>query len=279
MFEVSAPSALQWLIGVELARFRNEAKVSLSELAETTGISRAKLGHLETGRSTQYPADIRKVLKACKVDREHIDRIVLLSGRADEASWLGDWTDVMSDWLRTIVGLESLARSEFVFEPVLLPGLIQTEDYARALTRGASRVRPDHAERLVDFRMQRARLLDRDTPLQLHAVFNEQALRLRVGDRQTVEEQYRHLLALAEKDNVTLQVVRPEAGPHSAVTGQFVLLDFVDARPIAYVEMQDAAVFVDDSARVRTYKLSTQSLERVAMSPAETATLIESLIT
>lgn len=279
MFEVTAPSALQWLIGVELARFRNDAKLSLAELAEVTGISRPKLGHLETGRSMQYPADIRKILKACKVDKEHADRIVLLSGRADEASWLGEWTDVMSDWLRTIVGLESLAHSEFVFEPVLLPGLIQTENYARALTNAASRVRPDHAERLVEFRMQRARLLSKDEPLWLHAVFNEQALRLRVSDQETLNEQYRHLLKLGERSNVTLQVVRPEAGPHSAVTGQFVLLDFADARPIAYVELQDAAVFMDDSAQVRTYTLSTQSLERVALSPGETAALIESLIT
>ncbi|MCS7481568.1 helix-turn-helix domain-containing protein [Umezawaea endophytica] len=278
MFEVSAPSALQWLIGVELARFRNEAKVSLSELAETTGISRAKLGHLETGRSMQYPADIRKILKACGVDREHVDRIVLLSGRADEASWLGDWTDVMSDWLRTIVGLESLARHEFVFEPIVLPGLVQIEDYARELTQAASRVRPDRAERLVEFRMQRARLLSKEEPLECHAIFNEQALRLRIGNQDLLNAQYRHLLQLADQPNVTIQVVRPEAGPHAAPNGQFVLLDFADARSIAYIELQDAAVFVDDSARVRTYTLSTQSLARVALSPGESATLIESLI-
>ncbi|MCC8244027.1 helix-turn-helix domain-containing protein [Saccharothrix luteola] len=279
MFELAAPSALQWLIGVEIARYRNEAGLSLTQLAETTGIGRPKLGHMETGRSVQYPADIRKVLKACQVDKEHIDRIVQLTTRVDEASWLGAWSDVMSDWLRTFAGLEALAQREFVFEPILLPGLLQTEDYARELTNAAIRVRPDHAERLVEFRLQRSRQLFKNNPLQLHAIFNEQALRLRVGSREVLNDQYRHLLKMAELPNITLQVVRAEAGPHSAVNGQFVLLDFRDARPIVYVELQDAAVFVDDSVRVRTYTLSTQSLERVALSPGESATLIESLIT
>jgi transcriptional regulator with XRE-family HTH domain len=279
MFEVSAPSALQWLIGVELQHFRNEAGLTLSELAARCSISRPKLGHLESGRTTQYPSDIRIFLKACGVVREDIDRIVLLSSRADEASWIGPWTDVVSDWLRTMVGLESLARTEFVFEPIVLPGLVQTEAYARALTTASPRVESGVAERLVEFRMQRSRLLDGEEPLKLHAVINEQALRLRVGDQDVRNEQYRHLVELSERPNVTLQVVRPEGGLHAASTGQFVLLGFADARPIVYVEIQDAAVFVEDPARVRTYTLSAESLQRVALSPDESAALIGSLIT
>ncbi len=279
MFELAAPSALQWLIGVELARYRKEAGLSLSELSSACGIGKPKLGHMETGRSTQYPGDIRKILRACNVERENIDRLVLLSSRADDASWVGPWTDVVSDWLRTMVGLESLARREFVFEPIVLPGLLQTEAYAMAMTNASPRVREDSAGRLVEFRMQRARLLLKDEPLELHAVLNSQALRLRVGNQDLMNEQYRHLLRLGALPNVTLQVVQPEAGPHAANTGQFMLLDFADARPIVYIEIQDAAVFVGEPDRVRTYTLSTQSLERVALSPGESATLIESLIT
>ncbi|NUT48312.1 MAG: helix-turn-helix domain-containing protein [Saccharothrix sp.] len=279
MFELAAPSALQWLIGVELARYRNEAGLSLSELSKACGIGKPKLGHLETGRSTQYPGDIRKILKACGVERESIDRLVLLSSHADDASWVGPWADVVSDWLRTMVGLESLAQHEFVFEPIVLPGPLQTEAYATALTEASPRVRADSAHRLVEFRMQRAQLLHRDEPLELHAIFNLQALLLRVGGDEVMAEQYRHLLKLGALPNVTLQVVRPEAGPHAANTGQFVLLDFADARPIAYIEIQDAGVFVGGPDRVRTYTLSTQNLERVALSPGESAALIESLIT
>ncbi|KAA2266963.1 helix-turn-helix domain-containing protein [Solihabitans fulvus] len=278
MADHSCPSALRWLIGAELAHYRNAADLSLADLSRLVEISKSKLGHLESGRLNQYPVDISKILKACGAERQDIDRLNSLTGRAEEGSWVGAWTDVVPDWLRTMVGLESLARNEFVFEPILLPGLIQTESYARELTIAASRVRPDHSERLVEFRMQRARLLSKDEPLELHAVFNEQALNLRVGDQEILRDQYLHLLKLAELPNVTLQVMRPEGGPHSAVTGQFMLLEFADARPISYVEMQDGAVFVNDSDRVRTYSMSTQSLERIALSPGETSALIERLI-
>ncbi|MBB5957495.1 transcriptional regulator with XRE-family HTH domain [Saccharothrix tamanrassetensis] len=279
MFELAAPSALQWLIGVEIARFRNEAGLTLSQLSDATGIGRPKLGHMETGRSVQYANDIRRVLKACKVPREDIDRLVLLSSRPDEAAWIGPWTDVASDWLRTLVGLESLARKEFVFEPIVLPGLLQTEAYARAMTAGASRVRPDAGERLVEFRMERTRLLTKDPALELHAVINEQALNLWVGDWRLLNQQYEHLLRMSELPNVTIQVLRAQGGLHSATTGQFMLLDFAEARSIVYVEIQDAGIFVDDARRVHTYTLSTESLKRVALSPAESVTLIHSLIT
>ncbi|CCH28451.1 helix-turn-helix transcriptional regulator [Actinosynnema sp. NPDC047251] len=277
MFEVVAPTALQWLIGVELARYRNEAGLSLTQLADLCGIGKPKLSHLEHGRTTQYPGDIRRILAACRVHREDVDRITQLTTRAHEASWLGAWSDVVSDWLRTMIGLEALAHREFVFEPVLLPGLLQTEDYARALTAHASRVRPDQAERLVDLRMHRTLLLDKG--LALHAVFTEQALRLRVGTPEVRGAQYRHLLALGERPDVTIQVVRPADGPHAAITGQFMLLQFVDARPICYVELQDAAAFVNDPPLVHAYTLTTQSLHEVALSPTDSATLIESLIT
>ncbi|RKT52866.1 helix-turn-helix domain-containing protein [Saccharothrix australiensis] len=279
MFDLAAPSALRWLIGVELARYRNEAGLSLSQLATACGIGKPKLSHLETGRSAQYPSDIRRVLSACRVPAADVERLVRLSGRSDEAAWVGPWTDVAPDWLRTMVGLESLARAEFVFEPVVVPGLLQTEAYARALTSASPRVSADATDRLVEFRMGRSRLLTEDRPLEFHAVVALQALHLAVGDREIRNEQYRHLLELHELPNVTLQVVPPEAGPHAASTGQFALLDFADARPVVYVELQDAAVFVDEARRVRTYTLGTQNLARVALPPAESAALIESLIT
>ncbi|MEU4802949.1 helix-turn-helix transcriptional regulator [Actinosynnema sp. NPDC023587] len=279
MFELAAPTALQWLIGVELARYRNEAGFSLTQLAAACGIGKPKLSHLETGRTTQFPGDLRRILTACRVDREDVARMIQLTTRAHEASWLGAWTDVVSDWLRTMVGLESLARREFVFEPIVLPGLVQTSAYASAVTDAATRVSPDVASRLVEFRMSRHRLLHKENPLELHAVVNLQALHLRVGDRELMNEQYRHLVALGALPDVTLQVLLPEAGPHAATTGQFMLLEFEDARPIVYVEIQDAGVFVGEAGRVRSYTLSTHNLERIALSPAESAALIGSLIT
>src|SRR5262249_35791129 len=149
---------------------------------------------------------------------------------------------VVSDWFGTFVGLERLATKEFVFEPMAIPGLMQTASYALEISRASRRIRPDHAERVVDLRMERAqRLTTEGNPLHLHTAVNEQALRLRVGTPDVMKAQYEHLIELAKLPNVTFQVVVPERGPHDAGTGQFVVLNFDNAQTIAYAETQDGA--------------------------------------
>lgn len=274
----SGPSALRWLIGVELAHYRNRATLTLAELAVPTGISKQKLGHLETAERRQYPTDITKVLTACGAAQHDIDRLTTLAGMTDSTTWWGPWSDVVPDWLGTFVGLERLATNEFIFGPITLPGLMQTPEYARELTYAALRVRRDHAERTIEFRMERARrLTDGETPLHLHTVVTEQALRLNVGTSDVMAAQYDYLIELADRPNVTLQVVTPERGPHGAVNGQFVLLDFEIARSIGYVELQDGAIYVQHAGAVDTYQESARSLKTVALPPDESVGFIADL--
>ncbi len=274
------PAPLRWLIGVELARYRNLAKLSLTEASARTGMSKAKLGHLETGRQQQAPDDIAELLVAYGAERRDIDRLTSLTGRADEATWWAPWAQVVPDWLKTFVGLEGLAESEFTFEPIIIPGLLQTEEYAAAVTAGTPRVRADHGERFVGFRMARTRRLsDPDRPLRLHAVLTEGALRLAVGDPELRRAQLRHLLAMAELPTMTIQVVRPEDGLHTALNGQFVVLSFENVRSIGYVELHDGAVYLQDPDQVRTYTMVAENLQRVALGPEQSVTLIQSMIT
>jgi transcriptional regulator with XRE-family HTH domain len=275
----SAPSSLRWLIGAELAHYRKQAGMTLAEASAQVGFSTPKLGHLETGRQQQAPEDIARLLKAYGALQHEIDRLTTLAGQADEAAWWAPWTHVVPDWFRTFVGLEGLAEREFVFEPILIPGLLQTADYARALTAATPRVRPDHGERFVSFRMARARrVTDRERPLHLHAVMTEGALRLDVGTPEERGEQLEHLVAMSELPNVTIQVVRPEDGVHMALTGQFALLHFANARPISWVELQDGAVYVQDPEQVEAYIMASESVRSVALDPGQSQALIKSLI-
>ncbi|RQX15485.1 transcriptional regulator [Micromonospora ureilytica] len=272
------PSALRWLIGAELGRYRREATMTLVELAGRTGIGKPKLGHMETGRYQQFPEDIATVLRACGADQQAIDRLTTLATRSDAKTWWAPWAAVMPDWFKTYVGLEGLADGAFVFESMVIPGLLQTEDYAQALTLGTGFVRPDHAERFVSFRQTRARRLTDDDPLVLHAVIGEAALRLRVNGDETRRAQLAHLITMSELPNVTVQVLRPEDGPHAAgAIGKFVLLDFVHVRPIAYTEVLDGAMYVQDPDGVRTYNMVADNLRQVALSPAESRALIREL--
>lgn len=275
----SDPSPLRWLIGVELARYRNEAGVSLAVASNQAGMSRAKIGHMETGRHHQDPEDMATLLKSYGAEQHDIDRLANLAGRADEATWWAPWAQVVPDWLKTFVGLEGLADREFVFEPIIIPGLLQTEGYARATMAKTPRVRQDHGERFVGFRMARTRrLTDPARPLALHAVIAEAALRLRVDGPEVQRAQLEHLLTMAERPNITIQVVRPEDGLHSAHTGQFTVLDFETVRSIAYSELHDGAVYVQDPDEVSSYNMAIESLQRVALGPEQSALLIKQML-
>lgn len=274
------PSPLRWLIGVELARHRNLAKLSLTEASAHTGMGKTKLGHMETGRQQQTPDDIAKLLADYGAEQRDIDRLTSLTGRADEATWWAPWAQVVPDWLKTFVGLEGLAESEFVFEPIIIPGLLQTEEYAAAVTADTPRLRADYRERFVGFRMARTRrLTDPERPLRLHAILTEGALRLAVGDLKLRQAQLRHLVAMTELPTVTIQVVRPEDGLHTALTGQFIVLGFENVRSIGYVELHDGAFYLQDPDQVRTYSMVVENLQRVALGPEQSVALIQSMIT
>ncbi len=273
------PSPLRWLIGVELGRCRQAAGLSLTEVAERTGMSRAKVGHLETGFQQQDPDDIAVLLKLYGSEQRDLDRFTALTTSADRTTWWAPWAHVLPDWLKTFVGLEGLAEAEFIFEPMIIPGLLQTADYATAITAETPRVRPDHGERVVKFRRTRAnRLTDENTPLRLHAVIGEAALRLAVGTSEIRKAQLAHLVEMAARPNVTIQVIRPDDGFHTAMSGKFNLLDFENAQPIAYCELHDGAVYIQDQDQVRSYKLSAENLQRVALGPEKSVALLRSIL-
>lgn len=278
MAAVRNPSALRWLVGVELANYRKRTGLKQADAAKRAGVSVGKLSHLETGERQQQPSDIAKVLEAYHAPQHDINRLTSLAEVPDESNWWGAWRDVVPDWFGTFVGLERLATKEFVFEPIVIPGLMQTENYARELSRSSQRVRVDHSERVVEVRMERGQRLATENPLHLHAAVNEQALRLRIGNDEILREQYEHLIHLASLENITFQVVVPERGRHEASTGQFVVLEFEQARPIVYAELQDGAMYVQHPGEVNTYRESARSLGEVALPPDESVRFVADLI-
>lgn len=274
------PPALRWLIGAELNRYRREAELTLNALSRRCGIGVPKLGHMEAGRYQQFPDDIGRVLTACGAPRADADRLCCLAGQQDARAWWAPFGQVVPDWVKTFVGLEALAASEFVFEPMVLPGLLQTEEYARELTKATGFVRPEQQERFVAFRQARAkRLTDPAGPLRVHAVVTEAALRLAVGDRALMRRQLVHLRALITQPHITVQVLRPEDGPHSAgAVGQFVVLDFTKVRSIAYTELLDGAMYVQEPEGVRTYAMVAENLRRRSLTPGASTAFIERML-
>ncbi|MGI5127588.1 helix-turn-helix domain-containing protein [Pseudonocardia sp. CA-107938] len=271
---------IRWLIGTELARYRTEAKLSLNEAAERAGVTRHKVNNLEAGRQIQDPDDIAVLLTAYGVPARDIDRLTTLTGRADEAMWWAPWAQVVPDWLKTYVGLEALAERMFVFEAMVIHGLLQTPDYAAAVTASAKSIRPDHGDRFVSFRMARARrLTDPDNPLELHSVIPQWALDLAVGTPEVRRAQLEHLLEMSDLPNVTIQVLRPEDGPHQALGGGFAHLDFGEAvRPVVYIELKDGAVYLQEELQVGAYRMVFTDLQQVALGPEQSREVIASML-
>jgi transcriptional regulator with XRE-family HTH domain len=269
---------LRWLIGVELARHREDAGLSMSEVAKLVGITKPKLGQMETGRQFQSPTDIALLLGAYDIDRATIDSLVALTDRAEEASWATGSAHALPNWFRIHLGLERIAASAFLFEPLLVPGLLQTEDYARTVTSSSLFVRPTDVDRVVSVRMARARrLVDDANPLQLHAVTTEAALHLKVGDDAIRKSQLEHLMTLARRPNVKLQLLRSQDGYHDAHRGHFVLLRFSEVRSLAYSETIDNALYVQDPEQVHHYELVADQLGRLARDPDESFELLAEL--
>lgn len=275
----SDPSALRWLIGNELRHYRQLAKQTVTAAAKTLGCTHGKVTHMETGRTAPQPEELVALLRFYGVEQPEIDRLTTLASQSDAATWWAPWANVVPDWFRTFVGLEGLATTAFIYDPTLVPGLLQTEGYARGLTRATVFVRPDHAERFVSFRLARAKRLTELEPLRLHAVVTEAALRMRVATPEVRRAQYEQLVEFAQLPNVTLQVVRPEDGPHAATKGPFVVLDFEHARSVAYAELLDGAMYVQDPDKVASYNIAVESLQQSALQPNESVAFIKTFIT
>ncbi|HET9255582.1 MAG TPA: helix-turn-helix transcriptional regulator, partial [Pseudonocardiaceae bacterium] len=251
-----------------------------TEAAKVIGCTPGKVGHMESGRNQQQPGEVTDLLRFYGADLADIERLASLAGRADRQTWWAPWTEVVPDWLRTFVGLEGLASTVSDYATFGVPALLQTHDYSLGVTVGGSRVRPDHTERVVALRMDRQRRLDTDDdPLRLVALIEESVLDRPIGGPAVMRQQLEHLITMSERDNVEIRILPTSIGSHDGGVGPFKLLDFAQAQSIAYVEIVNGAVYIQDYDQVAGYTRIVTKLREVALLPADTVTAIRARLT
>jgi len=272
----SDPSALRWLIGVELASHRRRAGQSQAAAAKEIGCSAGMIGHFEKGMYAPQPAQTASLLEFYGAPTWDVERLTTLAGRTHQGSWLAEWNDVLPDWLKTYMGLEGLASHMVTYAPLVLPALVQTAAYAAGVTAPSARVRPDQEERLVSLRMERQRRLHADEdPLQLTAIVEESVLERPIGEPGTMADQLNHLVELSQRDNVEILMLPTTVGRHDGLEGRFTVLEFDGrAQSIAYIEYPDGALYVQDQHQVAAYTQTAETLRSVALSPAATTEAI-----
>ena len=261
------PEAAQRVLGESLRQLRREAGLTLREVAEPLRGSAAKVSRLERGASSPKERDIEDLIVFFRVPDEKAREIRALLRQARESPWWSQFSDVTPNYLRRLIGLEGSAARIYAYENHVVPGLLQTEEYARAVIRAAlPHADETTVERKVELRVSRQKVLQAAQPPTVRALLDEAILRRPVGDYGVMWRQLTHLRDVARRPSVRLRVVEFEQGtgrvPHFPITR----LHFGDGGPseLVYVEHLDSATYVTRPAELERYRGLLEEINEVA---------------
>lgn len=263
------PTVLRMMLGAQLRRLREEKGISAEQAGHAIRASHSKISRMELGRVGFKARDVADLLTLYGVeDEEERASVLELASRANEPGWWHNYSDLLPSWFEVYMGLEGAASIIRTYELQFIPGLLQTEDYARALIPlGYPEISREELERRVQLRMRRQhRLLSGD--LRVWAVVDENALRRPIGGKAVMRAQVEHLIELSGRRNVTIQVLPFNAGGHAAVSGAFSILRFPEATlpDIVYLEQLTSALYLDKPADIDRY---LQVMNRLALEAAQ----------
>ena len=269
-------------LAAELRSLRASSGLTRDDVVERTGINVATMYRIEHARVRPQTRTLRTLLDLYGVERDQQGELVALLRDARERGWLHAYQSELPEQYMTFIGFEGEARSSWNYESLFVPGLLQTEDYARAVITGtlpfASR---EEVERRVEVRMERREVLRNENPLELWGIVDEAALRRQVGGQSVMRAQLGHLLEASELPHITFQVIPLDAGAHAGMPGSFVFLQFADpAVPhVIYVDTMAGELFLEEESDIRRYRLVFEHLRAVAASPDASRSLIASIAT
>jgi transcriptional regulator with XRE-family HTH domain len=251
------PTALRIALGVQLRRLRESSNITTAQAAEAIRATHSKISRLERGRSGARQRDVADLLTLYGVtDEAERERVLALTRQANAPGWWQQYSDVLPKWFELYLGLEKAASVIRTYEVQFIHGLMQTEEYARAVILIANAHAPAaEIDRRVSVRMKRQQLLTQPDAPELWAVLDEAALRRPPAGPKVMRAQLGHLLEITELPNVTLQIVPFDAGPHAAAGGPFTILRFPepDLPDLVYLEQLNSAVYLDQRDDVIDY--------------------------
>jgi transcriptional regulator with XRE-family HTH domain len=272
------------LVGAALRRLREERGITREQAGYEIRSSESKISRMELGRVSFRPRDVADLLTLYGIppDDHERERLLTLVQEANAPGWWHRFGDLVQSWFQPYVGLESAASIIRTFEPQVIPGLLQTREYAREVVTSQNRnASPAEVDQRVELRMARQQqVLHRDPPPTLWAVVDEAALRRPIGGIPVLRKQLAALVEAAGQPNVTLQVVPFDVGGHPALTGAFTILRFPepDLSDVVYLELLTSALYQDRRHDVETYAEAMERLCTVARTPDDTVDFIEAIL-
>ena len=278
-----SPTIRRRRLAAELRRLRHESALSIEDVARELGWQPSKLSRIETRQIGISTADVRNLLDLYKVDdREYRDELVDMARRATERGWWQSFgSGVVPAALANLIGLETEARSIRSYEPELVPGLLQTEAYARGVMRAWQPAwTAADIDRRVEIRLGRQDVLrhpDANSP-QANCIINEAVLRRTVGGNEVMHEQIESLAKERDPATVTVQVLPFNAGAHPAMSGPFQIINFHDPSDLGVVHLETAmtAMTLERPEEIRRYDEIWGSLQARALSPEDSRVMMRS---
>ncbi|MFF1869587.1 helix-turn-helix domain-containing protein [Kitasatospora herbaricolor] len=281
----NAPSTvLGRQLGDELRVMRERAGLTTAQVAMELDCTKGKISRIENGRSPVRTPDLVAMLRRYgEDDSETVERLAELARAANKrrrAGWWNEYGSVLADTYRDFIALEAVASSVRTFQSQIVPALLQTPDYARALSVASRRWSlPEEIEQFVSVRLTRQQRLTEDDPLSVWAVLAEGALRQQVGGPAVMRDQLAHLAEMSARPNVTVQVVPFRVGAHASMVGPYVILGFPSASALDVVLLDNpsGSMWLERAPEVATYVDLWNDVRTKALSPVESLELINSI--
>lgn len=276
-----SPAVRRRRLGAELRRYREQAGFTIEQVAEHMRCSTSKISRLETGQIGSSPNDIREILTLFRVGEPTLCELVEVAKETRQRGWWQRHGSVLTSEFVAFEQAASLIRS---YEAQCVPGLLQTEAYARHLLAGGQNLLVDgenqtHLENRLKVRMRRQSLLTQEDPLQLWCVIDESALLRPVGGPRVMRAQVEYLVAMSERNNVTIQVLPLRVGAHPGMDGSFAILRFShESDPDAvYVTTATGGAFLEKPDQVARHQRVFELLTSLALSPQDSRDFMLSL--
>lgn len=273
------PTVRRRRLGQELRRLREIKGMTAEEVAERLLVSQSKISRLENGRRSISQRDVRDLCGVYEVeDHRVVDSLMQMAKDSRQQGWWHAFGDIPYS---VYIGLETDAESLRVYEPQVVPGLLQTRSYAEALIHGAlPEAPPSDIEKRVNVRARRQdRVNAPEHPLRVWAVIDESALRRLVGGKQVMLEQLEHLVEQSQLPHVTVQVLPFDMGAHPGINGQYAILEFPDAADssVVYIEGVTSDLYLEKANDVQRYSVMYEHLRAQALNVDQTRQFISDI--
>ncbi|MEV4947648.1 helix-turn-helix transcriptional regulator [Streptomyces sp. NPDC053755] len=273
------PTVRRRRLGQELRRLREQKNMTAEQVAERLLVSQSKISRLENGRRSISQRDVRDLCGVYEVEDERVvESLMQMAKDSRQQGWWHAFGDIPYS---VYIGLETDAESLRVYEPQIIPGLLQTRGYAEAVIRGAlPESTPADIDKRVTVRTRRQdRIKDEERPLRLWAVIDEGALRREVGNRQLMIEQLEHLVEQSHLPHVTVQVLPFEMGAHPGISGHYAILEFPDTSDssVVYIEGVTSDLYLEKAQDVAKYSVMYEHLRAQALNVEQTRDFISDI--